>query len=139
MAPATGREPYCPFSAAHLDVSALLGDDALTDLAVFDATDRYGLRLLTVRHSARRLELRLGYDAHRCERPIAELLAHRTAAAVAALCAAQDTAPRDIGLTTEQDAALLRLHGTGEVPAHSDDTVLDLIRERVRATPAPRR
>ncbi|MFI9257297.1 amino acid adenylation domain-containing protein [Streptomyces sioyaensis] len=134
-APAAGREPYCPFSAGHLDVSALLGDGTVTDLAVVDATDRYALRLLAVRHTAARLELRLGFDAHRCARPVAELLAARAATAMAALCTERDVPLDGIDLMTAQDTALLRSHGTGELLPHSDDTVLDLIRAHVLARP----
>ncbi|QMU70041.1 non-ribosomal peptide synthetase [Streptacidiphilus sp. P02-A3a] len=138
---AADSEPYCRFSAGHLDLSALTADGpavtgpAVTDLAVTDLADRYDLRLLVVRHAPDRLELRLGYDTDRCRRQTAELLLGRTAAALAQFRADPATPLDGIALTTERDAELSRRHGTGEPLPDSDATVLDLIRAHVLARP----
>ncbi|WP_328323382.1 MULTISPECIES: non-ribosomal peptide synthetase [unclassified Streptomyces] len=135
---ATGdSEPYCRFSAGHLDVSALVTGDTVRGLAVTDRADRHDLRLLVVRHSQDRLELRLDYDADRCDPQTAELLAARTAAALAEFCAEPAIPLGDVVLSTERDAELCRRFGTGETQAdtETDRTVLDLIREHVLARP----
>ncbi|MEU6064803.1 amino acid adenylation domain-containing protein [Streptomyces sp. NPDC047082] len=135
-ATATGdREPYCRFSAGYLDVSALVAGGAVGAVVVTDRADRHDLRLLAVRHEPDRLELRLDYDAHRCDRQTAELLAARTAAALAQSCAEPAMPLGDLVPDTELDAELRRRHGTGAALADSEDTVLDLIRERVLAHP----
>ncbi|WP_328374879.1 amino acid adenylation domain-containing protein [Streptomyces sp. NBC_00440] len=135
-AAATGdNEPYCRFSAGHLDISALVADGTVRGLAVTDRADRHDLRLLVVRHSPDRLELRLDYDAARCEPQSAELIAARTAAALAQFCAEQAIPLGDLALSTERDAELCRRHGTGETLPDSDRTVLHLIREHVLARP----
>ncbi|WP_405559639.1 amino acid adenylation domain-containing protein [Streptomyces sp. NBC_01180] len=135
---ATGdHEPYCRFSAGHLDVSALVTGDTVRGLAVTDRADRHDLRLLVVRHAQDRLELRLDYDADRCDPQTAELLVARTAAALTGFCAEPGIPLGDVVLSTGRDAELSRRYGTGETPTDTgtDNTVLDVIREHVLARP----